>query len=126
MICMVKKTATLDLFVLNLLTSSSLHLNLNLVLVNASCALKYSVYWQIALQLVRQVETNDDAIEPKKAEEIFDETGTATIQKENPVLIESSDSEHSDENSKLDEMDTNPPADQSLSVDNKSTDMEVV
>jgi len=44
MICMVKKTATLDLFVLNLLTSSSLHLNLNLVLVNASCALKYSVY----------------------------------------------------------------------------------
>ena len=75
---------------------------------------------------MRQVETNDDAIEPKKAEEIFDETGTATIQKENPVLIESSDSEHSDENSKLDEMDTNPPADQSLSVDNKSTDMEVV
>lgn len=75
---------------------------------------------------MRQVETNDDAIEPKKAEEFFDEMGTTTIQKGNPVLIESGNSEHTNENAKLDEMETNPPADQSLRVDNKSTDMEVV
>lgn len=83
------------------------------------------IYRKIALQLVRQVETNDDAIEPKKAEEFFDEMGTTTIQKGNPVLIESGNSEHTDENAKLDVMETNPPADQSLRVDNKSTDMEV-
>ena len=75
---------------------------------------------------MRQVETNDDAIEPKKAEEDFDEMGTTTIQKGNPELIESSNPEHTDENSKLDEMNTNPPADQSLCVDDKSTDIEVV
>jgi hypothetical protein len=83
--------------------------------------------WQIALQLVRQVEAIDATIEQKKAEVDFDETGTTTIQKGNPVLIESSNPEHTEENSKeVDEVETNPPEDQSQCVDDKSTDMEVV
>lgn len=82
--------------------------------------------WQIALQLVRQVETIDATIEQKKAEVHFDETGTTTIEKGNPTLIESSNPEHTEENSKeVDEVETNPPEDQSQCVDVKSTDMEV-
>ncbi|KAK2456705.1 lon protease protein 2, peroxisomal [Trifolium repens] len=84
------------------------------------------IYRKIALQLVRQVETIDATIEQKKAEVDFDETGTTTIQKGNPVLIESSNPEHTEENSKeVDEVETNPPEDQSQCVDDKSTDMEV-
>lgn len=72
------------------------------------CPEIFCLAWQIALQLVRQGETIDAALE----------TGPNT--KENPVLIESSDSEHMDEDSKdVDELQTNPPADE-------STDSEVV
>ncbi|PNY09423.1 ion protease mitochondrial-like, partial [Trifolium pratense] len=77
------------------------------------------IYRKIALQLVRQVETVDATIEQNT-----DETGTTTIQKGNPVLIESSNPEHTDENSK-EVVETNPPEDQSQCVDNKSTDTEV-
>lgn len=67
------------------------------------------IYRKIALQLVRQGETIDAALE----------TGPNTTPKENPVLIESSDSENMDEDSKDDdELQTNLPADE-------STDFEV-
>ncbi|CAK8572523.1 unnamed protein product [Lathyrus sativus] len=67
------------------------------------------IYRKIALQLVRQGETIDAALE----------TGPNTTPKENPVLIESSDSEHIDEDpNDVDELQTNLPADE-------STDFEV-
>lgn len=74
------------------------------------CPEIFCLAWQIALQLVRQGETIDAALE----------TGPNTTPKENPVLIESSDSENMDEDSKDDdELQTNLPADE-------STDFEVV
>lgn len=46
---------------------------------------------------------------------------------ENSALVESSNPEHMDENSEeVDNLQSNQPADQSLCLDNKSTDMEVV
>ncbi|CAI8603531.1 unnamed protein product [Vicia faba] len=66
------------------------------------------IYRKIALQLVRQGETIDATLE----------TGPNTTPKENPVLIESSDSEHTDEDSKdVDELQTNPPADESTDIE---------
>ncbi|XP_058756355.1 lon protease homolog 1, mitochondrial-like [Vicia villosa] len=66
------------------------------------------IYRKIALQLVRQGETIDAALE----------TGPNTTPKENPVLIESSDSEHMDEDPiDVDELQTNPPADESTDIE---------
>ncbi|XP_004495660.1 lon protease homolog 1, mitochondrial [Cicer arietinum] len=62
------------------------------------------IYRKIALKLVRQGETIV----------------------ENSALVESSNPEHMDENSEeVDNLQSNQPADQSLCLDNKSTDMEV-
>lgn len=82
---------------------------------------------------MRQGETIDatvgsgQSIEPKKVEVDFDESSPNTLQKENPVLVESSDPEQMGETpEEADKVQTNLPDDQSQCPDNQYTDKEVV